>query len=166
MLNAARPLSQSLLHSTIEGQSRLRPKGGGRFRRSTVASLMLTSLVDAFSILVIFLIMSHSTSQDVVDMGKVKLPQASESEFIQTGVAVRIENGRFMVDQKSIELSQLAAELKAINQKNASASSSEKKDGIVIVADKEMSYESLSPVILAGSAAGFTKFKFAVIRKD
>jgi hypothetical protein len=55
----------------------------------------------------------------------------------------------------------LVQELKTLNE-NATA---DKKEGLVIVADRNMDYEALSPVILAGSQAGFTKFKFAVIRK-
>lgn len=159
-MKSASPLSQSSLHSLLEGQSRLKP-GGGRSRRSLVTSLMLTSLVDAFSILVIFLILNVSTSQDVVNIGKVALPQATETQFIQNGVVVRIEDGRFLVEEKPVALSGLVGELKTLNQ-NADA---DKKEGLVIVADRNMDYEALSPVILAGSQAGFTKFKFAVIRK-
>lgn len=128
-----------------------------------VASLMLTSLVDAFSILVIFLIMNHSASQDVVNIGdKLELPKAVESQMIQEGIVVRIEGGQFLVEEKPVQLGQLAAHLKSLNE-NAEVA---KKEGLIIVADRDSDYESLSPVILAGSNAGFTKFKFAVIRKD
>jgi biopolymer transport protein ExbD len=124
---------------------------------------MLTSLVDAFSILVIFLIINHSTNNEVVNVGdKIVLPQASASQFIQSGVVVRLENGKYMVEDKEVALGNLAAELKRLNQTVEEA----KREGIVIVGDQKMDYEELSPVILAGSNAGFTKFKFAVIRKD
>ena len=162
MLNSARPLSRSLLETSLAGTSRIRPTAGSRARRAAVASLMLTSLVDAFSILVIFLIMNNASSQDVVNVGKASLPQATESQFIQTGVVVRVEENGFVVDEKPVALANLAAELKALNQSVEAA----KKEGIIIVADRNMDYESLSPVIMAGSSAGFTKFKFAVIRKE
>jgi biopolymer transport protein ExbD len=161
MLNSARPLGTTQLGSALAGQSRLRPSGG-RFRRNVITSLMLTSLVDAFSILVIFLIMNTANNPDVVNTGKVALPQALESELIQTGTVVRVENGRFLVEERPIALSALGATLKSINQ---TATDPGKKEGIIIVADRSLDYESLSPVILAGSQAGFTKFKFAVIRK-
>lgn len=140
----------------------IRPNGG-RHRRMMVAGLMLTSLVDAFSILVIFLIMSTGSSQDVVNIGeKVVLPQANESQFISQGVVVRVENGRFLIDDKPVALGQLVATLKSFNDGEDAA----KKEGLVIVADRNLDYADLSPVILAGSQAGFTKYKFAVIRKD
>ncbi len=161
MLNAASPLSQSALGSTLEEKSMLRTKGG-RGRKSSVAGLMLTSLVDAFSILVIFLILSHSANNEVVNVGNIELPQATESQLIQEGVVVRLEGGKFLVEDKEIAKGALIAHLKSLNSSVDVA----KREGIVIVADQEMDYEDLSPVILAGSQAGFTKFKFAVIRKD
>lgn len=162
MLKAASPLSQSALSSRLADQSMLRPGHGGR-KRSMTAGLLLTSLVDAFSILVIFLIMSHGASQDVVNTGdKIQLPKAMDSQFIQSGIVVRIDDGKFMVEDKEVGLSQLASQLKTLND----GASAEKKGGLVIVADRGLDYADLSPVILAGSNAGFTKFKFAVIRKD
>jgi biopolymer transport protein ExbD len=164
MLKNASPLSQSSLSSRLEGSSMLSP-GAGRHKRAMNAGLLLTSLVDAFSILVIFLIMNHSTNQEVVDMGKnIKLPTAMESQTIDSGVSIRIEDGgRFFVEEKEVGMSQLISTLKKLN---ASATEPAKKEGIVIVADRNLDYADLSPVILAGSQSGFTKFKFAVVRKD
>jgi biopolymer transport protein ExbD len=162
MLENSSPLKQTALGSALAGTSRLRPKGS-RTRRTMVASLMLTSLVDAFSILVIFLIMNHSANNEVVNVGdKIALPQARESQFIQNGVVVRVEGGRFMVEEQPVEKADLIARLKALN----SSADMAKREGLIIVADRSMDYADLSPVILAGSQAGFTKFKFAVIRKD
>ena len=163
MLENASPLKQTALGSALGSTSMLRPRAGTGFRRSTVASLMLTSLVDAFSILVIFLIMNHSASNEVVNIGsKVTLPQARESQFIQSGVVVRIEGGHFMVEDKEVALGSLSTQLKALNSSVEVA----KREGLIIVADRSLDYADLSPVILAGSQAGFSKFKFAVIRKD
>lgn len=162
MLESASPMNRTMLGSALAGTSKLRPENGGKVGRTMVASLMLTSLVDAFSILVIFLIMSHSASQDVVNIDKLKLPEASYSGFIQQGVVVRVEDGRFVVDEKPVSLGALHATLKKYNDGPDAA----KKEGLVIVADKQLDYADLSPVILAGSSAGFTKFKFAVIKND
>lgn len=163
MLETASPLKQTALSSTLGGTSRLRPTAGSGHKRSMVASLMLTSLVDAFSILVIFLIMNHSASNEVVNVGnKVSLPQARESQFIQSGVVVRVEGGQFIVDDQVVPVTQLAAHLKGLNSSVEVA----RREGLIIVADRALDYADLSPVILAGSQSGFTKFKFAVIRKD
>lgn len=162
MLNDAKPLSQSALHSALGGQSMIRPSQA-RARRTLTASLMLTSLVDAFSILVIFLIMNNATSSEALNIGnKVTLPQAGESQLIQEGIVVRVEDNKFMVEDKEVSQGQLIATLKSLNDSAEAA----KKEGLIIVADRNLDYNDLSPVILAGSQAGFTKFKFAVTRKD
>lgn len=160
MLNDKRPLSQSSLHSALASTSRINPKGHSR-RRSMAASLMLTSLVDAFSILVIFFIMQNASGQDVVNVDKLTLPTAAESGMIAEGVTVRVEGTGFKVEEKLVAKDGLFAELKSRN----SSATAAKKEGLIIVADRSMDYEALSPIILAGSQAGFTKFKFAVIRK-
>jgi len=162
MLKSGQPLSRTALSSALAGESMIRPHGS-RHRRMMVAGLMLTSLVDAFSILVIFLIMNTGASQDVVNVGnKIILPQAMESQFINQGIVVRVEDGKFMVEDKEVKLGALIKELKALNDSADAA----KKDGLVIVADRSLDYADLSPVIMAGSQAGFTKFKFAVLRKE
>lgn len=162
MLKTASPLQKSQLSSVLAGTSKIRPSGT-RHKRTMIASLMLTSLVDAFSILVIFLIMNHSANQEVVNIGdKIQLPHAQDSEFIQTGVVVRVEGGQFFIEDKPVVQSALVATLKTLN----SGAEVAKKDGIIVVADRQMDYADLSPVILAGSTAGFTKFKFAVISKN
>jgi biopolymer transport protein ExbD len=161
MLNSTKALSHSPLASALEGSGMLRPSQK-RGRRAGVAGLMLTSLVDAFSILVIFLIMNNATSSESLNIGKnVQLPTVSEGALIQEGVTVRIEDGKFFVEDKVVDKGSLISTLKSFNE-NATVA---KKEGIIIVADKALDYEDLNPVILAGSQAGFTKFKFAVIKK-
>ena len=150
-----------MLGSALASTSMLRPKSGSGHRRTMIASLMLTSLVDAFSILVIFLIMNHAANNETVNTDKVILPTARESELIQQGVVVRVEAGKFMVEDKPVALGNLIAELKKLNSSVDVA----RREGLIIVADRLMDYADLSPVILAGSQSGFTKFKFAVIRK-
>lgn len=163
MLDTASPLTQTTLHSPLRHQSTLRPSRA-RKSRSIFASLMLTSLVDAFSILVIFLLMNQVASQESldVDTSRLALPHAVQSQLIMQGVTVRIDQNGFLVDKKPVRKDQLVAVLKQIY----ATSSEAKRDGLIIVADKSLGYEELNPVIVAGSAAGFNKFKFAVIRKD
>ncbi len=160
-MESASPLKRSHLGSALAGQSMIRPTGG-RGGRSMVAGLMLTSLVDAFSILVIFLIMNTANNQDVVNLGKkITLPTIAESGFIEQGVTVRIEDGKFVVEEKTVALPELVATLKALNGSVEEG----RRENLVIVADRNLDYNELSPVILAGSQSGYTKFKFAVIRK-
>lgn len=161
MLNSSSPIGHSPLASALDGSGMLRPKQK-RARRAGVAGLMLTSLVDAFSILVIFLIMNNATSSESLNIGKkVQLPAVTEGGLIQEGINVRVEDGRIFIEEKPVDKGSLISTLKSLNQ-NATVA---KKEGLIIVADKALDYEDLNPVILAGSQAGFTKFKFAIIKK-
>ncbi|MGE4131491.1 MAG: ExbD/TolR family protein [Bdellovibrionales bacterium] len=148
-----------LAQAGMIGKSQLRP-GKGRKKKSVLTSLMLTSLVDAFSILVIFLIMNHATNQENLPIGeKIQLPESVQSQMIQNGVVVRIENGGIWVEDKPVSLSDLTLHLKNLHARP------ESQQGLIVVADKKMDYADLNPVILAGSAAGYTQFKFAVVTK-
>lgn len=162
MLEQASPLNQSMLNSALKGQSRLRPNGG-HIRKRLMASLMLTSLVDAFSILVIFLIMNHSTSQEALDFDnkELVLPKAEQSQVIQNGVVVKIDGNHFSVDSKNVTINQLAGALEA-----SKADVDAVKDGLIIVADRKLDFADLSPVIAVGSQVGFSKFKFVVERRE
>ena len=100
---------------------------------------------------------------EYVNIGeKVVLPQANESQFISNGVVVRVEDNKFLIEDQEVAMGDLVAKLKAYNDGEDAA----KKEGLVIVADRNLDYSDLSPLIHAGSAAGFTKYKFAVLRKD
>lgn len=161
MLEQASPLNRSSLQSVLKGQSRLRPNGGSH-RRRLMASLMLTSLVDAFSILVIFLIMNHSASQESLDFDQtLALPKAQQSQVIQNGVVVKIQRGQFFVDSQPVKLNELLSVLENM-KKQVDA----KKDGLIVVADQKMDFADLSPLISVGSQAGFSKFKFVVERGE
>ena len=124
MMESASPLQRTQLGSRLASQSKIKPAGNNH-RRTMVAGLMLTSLVDAFSILVIFLIMNHSANQDVVNLGdKLKLPQAKDSQFIQEGVEVRVEGGKYFIENKPASLAELIGRLKGVNQASTGAKKS------------------------------------------
>ena len=99
MLNSVQPLGQTQLHSRLGSTSMLRPKNR-RGHRATVAGLMLTSLVDAFSILVIFLLMSFSSSGELLTLGKgMELPKATGAQLERNPV-VKLENDKIFLGDR------------------------------------------------------------------
>ncbi len=131
-----------------------------RVKRSLVASLMLTSLVDAFSILVLFLIINHSSSQYFVDADKVTLPKVELSQIIAEGIAVHVQAGQFFMNDKLIHPDRLVAEL--IEKKKGQDDS---QMSLIIVADRDSSYQHINPLLIAGSEAGLSRIKFAVTQQ-
>lgn len=154
--------SRKMMYSPLLAQSSL-SKNKKKGKRNLVAALMLTSLVDAFSILVIFLMLNHSSSLPVEVSQNVTLPTTKEGALIADAVTVTIqgEGSRFEIDKKVVGIGGLVATLKSVRE----TKSKESQNSLMIIADKELNFADLNPVIVAGSHAGFTHFKFAVVNK-
>jgi biopolymer transport protein ExbD len=154
-------LKNRSLEGVLVRQSSLKPKGG-KGKRALLFTLTLTSLIDAFSILVIFLLTSASNTGQPLDFrGKMQLPLTQVSEELGMGTVVRIESGRYFVNEKELNVSQIPKALYDIKQ--LAVKNSDVNDALIIQADKAIQYAGLSPVILAASHAGFEKFRFAVL---
>ena len=149
---------QSLQGSLIQ-QSQLKPKGGRR-NRPLLFTLTLTSLIDAFSILVIFLLTSASNTGQPLDFrGHMQLPLSQRSDELGVGTVIRIVDGRYYVNEKEVSVQQIPQLLYTI-KKDSKATD---MDSLIIQADRRVEYASLSPIILSASHAGYEKFKFAVL---
>lgn len=152
-------LDNTKIKSPLESHSVLNPKAGNS-KRSLVSALILTSLVDAFSILVIYLLVTTTGGNEQVKIsGKVNLPTAATSDLAGQSLTIRIQNKQFSIDDKVLNLNQVMDYLLAqTNSKDAAKS-------ILIEADKSMSFETLSPVLMAAGKAGFVKVQFAVMQE-
>lgn len=155
-------LAKQVTLSPTRALSILRPKGG--IATSTlVQSLMLTSLIDAFSILVIFLLMNTSNSMQEFEMQIMGgLPMASNTDGLKKGVVLVVENNVYKLNGSEIRLDQLASALKAEKIKIEEGMIVKKAD-LIIQASKGADYESLSPILVAASQAEFQNYKLAVV---
>lgn len=122
-------------------------------------ALPLTSLIDAFSIIVIYLLIGTQTGGIDSDIpNRMTLPVAeSGTQILHEAPTVRIENGRYFIDDQEVAVHQLGARLAQLKG-NLEAEKAE----LIIQGDKKMTYASLDPLIRAGSEAGIQKLKFAV----
>lgn len=160
-------LNRSLLRSEMRNgpiglQSILRPKKN-RMGRSIIFTLALTSLIDAFSILVIFLLIQGPSGQKELDLGKdLKLPTVQHFVPMDDGVSVRIENGKYFVDQKEVSSQQLTQKLYEIRQKLIQDKVKDNKS-LIVQADRRSDFQSINPIIQAGAQTGFEQIKFAVL---
>lgn len=153
-------IRNKVLHSTIESQSSLRPQSK-RGKKATTATLMLTSLVDAFSILVIFLMMNSATQQSDFTAEKVQLPKAVEAQTSFKTTTVKVQGKDFLVNNELTTAENLFLVLKKLHDQ-LKANGALQTDSIVVIADRELDYATLNPLIVMGSRAGFSEFKFAV----
>lgn len=148
------------LRSPLLEAMQLRPQRK-KMKKSTVVGLVLTSLVDAFSILLLYLLFQQSGVDSTFEF-KTKtanLPVAVKAEGLHSGTLVRVENGRYFLGDEPLDLRTLASRLQKIK---AELGEDVSASALIIQADRGIDFSDLTPIIRAGSISGFNKFKFAV----
>lgn len=122
-------------------------------KKPLVFSLMLTSLIDAFSILVIYLLAGGTELDSSRLKNLSKLPLSSQGTKIDEGLVIRVEkDGRFFLGQQETTLAELMTKFKGVGS------------SVVIEADRNTSFRMLSPLVAAASRVGLETFEFAVIK--
>ncbi len=143
--------------NTLLGQSYLKPQGKSVKKRAL--ALMITSLVDAFSILVIYLLFGPALSGESIDPNLgIQLPIAYQSQLSEQNNILIVKKDKFILNHKEVNERSLVGELK----KSVEKLSKEKKNSLVIVADKNYDIEKLNPVLIAASEAGLNQLQLAV----
>lgn len=166
MLAAQSVLTETALGGVLASQSCVHPTYGRR-ERSLYADLLLTALIDAFSILVIFLLASFSSTGEILFMGKdMVLPKASRGEILERNPVVRIEPTGLFLEDAPVAADGLVAGLLELRKRFAETRPGEEYPGILTVqGDRKLKYEILNEIVLAASAAGFSDIRFAVLAK-
>jgi biopolymer transport protein ExbD len=166
MLASQSVLHETALQSTIGSQSLINPKHG-KWKRSIVADLLLTALIDAFSILVIFLLMSFSSAGDLLSIGKgQELPKASRADTLERNPVVKLEDGKIFVESNEVTQDTLVGALLELRKQFTESHPGEEYPGVVTIqGDRRLKYEQLNQIVLAASHAGFSDIRFAVVMK-
>lgn len=93
-LDAKKPFTQHLI---------ARGRKKSTIRKTIIVSLMLTSMVDMFSLLVIFLLQTFSASPELALVTKgVVLPTSSTAQEIQDAPVLSLTNDGVFLDQKYV----------------------------------------------------------------
>src|SRR5450631_3299696 len=72
-------------------------------RRSAVTGLSLTSMVDMFTILVVFLLMNFSSTGEIIYIPKdVKLPKATETKELKPAHVVSITTDSVILERETV----------------------------------------------------------------
>src|SRR4051812_14205632 len=97
------PLADTAMQSPLGSASVIGPKKGS-WKRILAADLLLTALIDAFSILVIFLLMSFSSTGEILFINKdTELPTAQKAEVLEPHPVVKLDKGKFVLDNKEFD---------------------------------------------------------------
>lgn len=159
-------LNTSALHSVLGSNSIINPESHTT-KRNIAADLLLTALIDAFSILVIFLLMSFSSTGEIISVGKgMELPNAKQGEALERTPILKVDGERFYLESKEVagkDLTQALLELRKEFQ--ARSPNQEFPATMTLQADRRVKYELLNQVVVAAAQAGMSDIKFAVMMK-
>jgi biopolymer transport protein ExbD len=151
-------------------------------------TIQITSMADIFTIILVFLLKSYSTSAvNITPSNGLKLPTAQSSEVQVEAIrveisekAVQVENkpindlNNFRFDSKDIQANgssiALNTSLQAQKKKQlliSSSNSDVKADQkILIIADQRTPYITLKSVLASAASSGYTDFKLVVARPE
>lgn len=138
-------------------------RSSGKRIAEMAPALPLTSLIDAFSILVIYLLLAtqNGGAMDINVPSKMQLPIAETSNMLEQSTIVRIEKGMYFIDDELVSAQDLGRRLYALKK-----TMKDDNTQILVQADQMMNYAALDPLLRAGSEAGIQKIKFAVLPKQ
>ncbi|MCB0308094.1 MAG: biopolymer transporter ExbD [Bdellovibrionales bacterium] len=162
-------------------------------RKEAKNTIMLTSMMDMFTIILVFLLFNFSPDeQDAVNIPKdVSIPSSSSEELISEAVSVTVSQTSIMVDNKVVakirngkhvqarlegqKIVPLYNELLRHKRLNKFKSPSKQKGKsqeedsstvILLQADKRVPFELLDKVLKSAGMAGFPKSRFVVLRRE
>ena len=137
-------------------------------KKRWAGALMLTSLIDAFSILVVYLLMFFSDMAELnYASSGIQLPPAQLVERLDPYLTLLIKKEGYFIEEKKVELENLTSSLfnlrKKLEASEIKYGGQDDKETITIQADKSLHYKDLSPVIQACNQVGFNRMKFMVL---
>ena len=153
-----------------------------RGKKSGYAELMLTSLVDMFTIIVIFLLQNFSASGEILYMSKdIKLPYAVHGAELERAPVIAVSADAVTVDGKQVAQTDDLAKRDVLNVPELEDSLREEKRryeqihqndpehpfrGLVNVqADKKITFKVIKKVMFACNQSGFGNITFAAMAR-
>lgn len=148
-------------------------------RNKNGATLSLTSLMDIFTILVFFLLVNSSNSQQLPDNKDIVLPESTAQEVPKEVLTIQISNKDIIVQDVRIAASKDLLALEddvvpaLVEELNFRASRSlpvinaegVAEREVMVLADKDTPYALIRKVMVSATQTEYSKISFAVLRK-
>lgn len=158
--------------------ARIRNKLGRR--KPALVSLNLTSLMDVFTILVLYLLVNQGTGTEVTPPDSIKLPDSivemtprKTLVLAVDKVAVYIDNEPVamvadIMDSKQDTIESVRAEMVRIRTTTSiqSAEAEANSKEVTIAGDRNVPFSVLKKLMTTSSSAGYTKISLAVNQKE
>lgn len=151
-----------------------------RHKRS--AALNMVSLMDIFTILVFFLLVSQSSVQDLPNTKKIKLPESVSEQLPKETVVIMVSDDEIVVQGRKVaevkalkdkegEIKALREELTRLSGKKLGAPSIGPNGQpimreVTIMGDKEIPFKLLKKIMLTCTKANYGNISLAVMRRN
>jgi biopolymer transport protein TolR len=151
-------------------------------RNDNNTSLNMVSLMDIFTILVFFLLVSAADSEILPSPKQISLPQSSSEMNPKENVIIIVSSEEILVQGKRVAaVSTIASRVNPIipellsdlirrteeKEKTSTANpatATAKNQGVTIMGDKQIPYELLKKIMLTCARANFTNISLAVMK--
>ena len=160
-------------------KSTRRMKRMSRSKRNQVASLSLTSLMDVFTILVLYLLVNQSSGTVLEPPKSIKLPDSvaeakpretlvvtvgAEEVTVQGEVAATVPE---ILESKGDVIDSIRERMMQVKSSaiGVSDEASEQSKEVTIMGDRQVPFKVLKRVMTSCTAAGYTKVSLAVNQK-
>lgn len=145
------------------------------------AGLNMVSLMDIFTILVFFLLVSSTTAQDLPNAKKIKLPESVADQLPKETVVIVVGDGDIVVQGRKVAsvvnversslsvITALETELLRLGERQLVKMTPDGKPlsrEVTIMGDKEIPYTLLKKIMLTCTKANFGNISLAVMRKN
>lgn len=148
-------------------------------RNKKKATLNMVSMMDIFTILVFFLLISSGDQQNLPTLKNIKLPESHEQQIPKENLTILVNHDDIVFQGKTIASTKaimatnspmIPALLSALNSTarelgKRSSEADVKKRGITIMGDKEIPYVLLKKIMLTCASSDFTNISLAVVHK-
>lgn len=145
------------------------------------ASLNMVSLMDIFTILVFFLLVSSSSVQDLPNTKQIKLPESISDQLPKETVVIVVGSENIVVQGRKVasvaevtrsgtgEIKPLSEELTRLAGRKFRATGPDGKPiprEVTIMGDKKIPFNLLKRIMLTCTKASYTNISLAVMRKQ
>ncbi len=151
-----------------------------RQRRKPHASpIMLTSLMDIFTVLVVFLLATSSSGQPLPSSQNIQLPQSTATTLPKTTIVVQISDEHIVVQGQQIasvkdvlasNKADIPALVKELEYRNhilevTTGKKTTEPRKITIMGDKSIPFALLKKAMMSCTQTVYTKISFAILMK-
>lgn len=143
------------------------------------ASLNMVSLMDIFTILVFFLLVSAANTEVLPSPKQIKLPQSTAEKAPKQNIIIMVSSSEILVQGQKVAaidstsnssqpiIPELLNDLKlrASGKSKSGRRAINPKQGVTIMGDKRIPYHLLKKIMLTCASADYTNISLAVTQK-